>query len=186
MKLQPNEKRLLLILAVVSILALSFQYLILPELKKGQELSDRNRSLSLAYNLIVNKDGKASDIEREYNQAKGELEKILDNDLSGNLGDEELDLYFTRMALRHGLKPTSLVIEYPEDLKENTKKDLKEYNTIKEVYVTLEVAGSMDQLFSLMKEIDSQGFLKIEYLNSIKNDEVYNHNIKVSILMLKG
>jgi hypothetical protein len=44
----------------------------------------------------------------------------------------------------------------------------------------------MDQLFSLMKEIDGQGFLKIEYLDSVNNNETYNHNIKVSILMLKG
>lgn len=182
MKLQPNEKRLLLILAVVSIIALSFQYLILPELKKGQVISDRNKSLSLAYNLIENKDGKASAIEKEYNQAKRELERILDKDLSGYLGDEEIDLYFTRMALRHGLKPDSLVIENPKDI----NKDAKVYNTIKEVYVTLEVSGSMDQLFSLMKEIDDQGFLKIEYLNSVNNNEVYTHNIKVSILMLKG
>ncbi|KAF0092359.1 MAG: hypothetical protein FD141_543 [Fusobacteria bacterium] len=182
MKLQSNEKRLLLILAVVSIIALSFQYLILPEFKKGQELSDRNKSLSLAYNLIVNKDGKASDIEKEYNQANRMLERILEKDLSGYLGYEEIDLYFTRMALSHGLKPTSLVIENPKDI----NKDAKEYNTIKEVYVTLEVSGSMDQLFSLMKEIDGKGFLKVEYLDSVNNNETYNHNIKVSILMLKG
>lgn len=59
-----------MILAVVAILALSFQYLILPELKRGQELSDRNRSLSLAYNLIADKNGEASAIEKEYSQAK--------------------------------------------------------------------------------------------------------------------
>ncbi len=182
MKLQPNEKRLLIILAVVSILALSFQYLILPELKKGQDLSDRNRSLSLAYNLIANKNGEASAIEKEYSNAKKMLEEILEKDLSGYLGDEELDLYFTRMAIRNGLKPNSLVIENAKDI----NKDAKEYVNIKEVFVTLELAGSMEQLFSLMNEIDSEGFLKIEYLDSVNNDIGFNHKIKVSILMLKG
>lgn len=182
MKLQPSEKRLLLILAVVSMIALSFQYLILPELKRGQELSDRNKSLSLAYNLIVNKDGEASAIKKEYNQANRLLEGILENELSGYLGYEELDLYFTRMAIRNGLKPTSLVIENPKDI----NKDAKEYVYIKQVFVTLHVTGSMDQLFSLMSEIEGEGFLKVEYINSVNEDAVYNHNIRVSLLMLKG
>jgi Tfp pilus assembly protein PilO len=182
MKLQPSEKRLLMILAVVAILALSFQYLILPELKKGQELSDRNKSLSLAYNLITNKNGEASAIEKEYSQAKKMLEVIIEKDLSNNLSYEELDQYFTKMAIRNGLKPTALIIENPKDI----NKEAIEYEYIKEVYVTLDVTGSMDQLFSLMNEIDGEGFLKIEYINSVNDDKTYNHNIKISIVMLKG
>lgn len=182
MKLQPNEKRLLMILAVVAILALSFQYLILPELKRGQELSERNRSLSLAYNLIADKNGEASAIEKEYSQAKRLIDSVLEKDLSSYLGYEELDQYFTTMVLRNGLKPSALIIENPKDI----NKDAVEYNSIKEVFVTLEVSGSMDQLFSLMNEIDEQGFLKIEYINSVNDDKTYNHNIKVSIVMFKG
>lgn len=182
MKLQPNEKKLLMILAVVAILALSFQYLILPELKKGQELSDRNKSLSLAYNMISNKNGEASAIEKEYGKAKRMLDGTLDKDLSRYLGYEELDQYFTKMAIRNGLKPTALMIENPRDI----NKEAIEYNYIKEVYVTIEAAGSMDQLFSLMNEIDEQGFLKVEYLNTVNNNKTYDHNIKVSIVMLKG
>lgn len=182
MKLQPNEKKLLMILAVVAILALSFQYLILPELKRGQELSDRNKSLSLAYNMIADKNGEASAIEKEYSQAKRMLDGILDEDLSRYLGYEELDQYFTKMAIKNGLKPTALIIENPKDI----NKEALEYNYIKEVYVTIEASGSMDQLFALMNEIDEQGFLKVENINTVNNDKTYEHNIKVSIVMLKG
>lgn len=182
MKLQPNEKRLLLILAVVSIIALSFQYLILPELKRGQELSEKNNSLRLAYNLIVDKNGEASAIDKEYNQAKRMLDSVLEKDLSKYLGYEEIDVYFTRMAIRNGLKPNSLVIENAKDI----NKDANEYINIKQVFVTLQVTGSMDQLFSLMREIEGEGFLKVEYINSVNNDSVFNHDIRVSIVMLKG
>lgn len=182
MKLQPSEKRLLLILAVVSIIALSFQFLILPELKRGQELSDRNKSLSLTYNLLVDKNGEASAIEKEYNQANRMLESILDKDLSKYLGYEEIDVYFTRMAIRNGLKPNSLVIENAKDI----NKEANEYVNIKQVFVTLQVTGSMDQLFSLMREIEGKGFLKVEYINSVNDDAVFNHDIRISIFMLKG
>lgn len=182
MKLQPNEKRLLIILAVVAILALSFQYLILPELKIGQELSNSNKSLSLAYNMISDKNGQSTDIEMEYNQAKRMFDGILDKDLSRYLGYEELDQYFTTMALKNGLKPTALIIENPKDI----NKGAVEYSNIKVVYVIIEASGSMDQLFALMNDIEGQGFLKIENINTVKDNKTYEHNIKVSVVMLKG
>ena len=182
MKLQPNEKRLLMISAVVAILALSFQYLVLPELKKGQELAERNKSLSLAYNLINNKNGEASAIEKEYNNAKRRLDGILDNDLSKYLSYEEIDQYFTTMAIRNGLKPSALIIENPKDI----NKEAVEYDNVMEVYVTLNVSGGMDQLLSLMREIEGEGFLSTQYINSINDGKVYSHNIKISIVMLKG
>lgn len=178
MKLQPNEKRLLLILAFVSIVALSFQYLILPEFKRGQEISASNENLASAYNLLVDKDGKASEIEKEYRNANRLLDNVLNSELSEYLGDEELDQYYTNMAIKHGLKPFALGIEYPADA--------KNLENIKEVYVSLDVSGSMEQLLAFMRDVESKGFMKVQYVDTVRNDKVYDHNIKIEIIMLKG
>ncbi len=179
MKLQPNEKRLLTILAFVAVIALSFQYLIFPEIKKGQELATQNENLNTAYDLLINKDGKASQLEASYEVEYGKLNNLLDKSLSSSLKDEDLDRYFTQMIIKHGLKPASLTIE-PFD------KDSIVYSTITQVYVTLGVDGSLEQLVALMTDIGSKPFLKIHNLDTTQKGEEYNHTLKIELIMLKG
>ena len=182
MKLQPNEKRLLLILAFVAIFALSFQYLIFPEFKAGMEISKKNKNLNLAYDLVTDKDGKATSIEDEFEIKISKLDNLLNRAVSADLDDAEIDIYFTKMALEHGLKPSSLNIEYPD--KEN--KDYVEYKTIQPVYVTLGIDGSMKQLIALMNDIGNKGFLKIHELSTNGTNGIYQHTLKIELVMLKG
>ena len=179
MKLQPSEKRLLTILAFVAVIALSFQYLIYPEVKKGQELANQNSDLTSAYNLLINKDGKASELEKNYDAEYSKLNLLLDKSLSSSLKDEDLDRYFTEMVIKHGLKPSSLTIEPGE-------KDSKVYSTITQVYITLGVDGSFNQLLGLLSDIGSKQFLKIHNLDTTQNGDLYNHTLKIEVIMLKG
>ena len=182
MKLQPNEKRLLLILAFVAIFALSFQYLIFPEFKAGMEISEKNKSLYLAYDLVTDKDGMATSIEDKFEIKKTKLNTLLNSTVSAELDDAEIDIYFTKMALAHGLKPSSLNIEYPD----KDSEDYVEYRTIQPVYVTLGVDGSMKQLIALLDDIGNKGFLKIHELSTNGTNGVYKHTIKIELVMLKG
>ncbi|MDD2371022.1 MAG: hypothetical protein PHQ32_03360 [Firmicutes bacterium] len=179
MKLQPNEKRLITILAFVAIIALSFQYLIYPEILKGQELAKQNTSLNKAYNLLINKDGIATQLQTDYDVEYSKLNTLLDKSLSSSLKDEDLDRYFTEMVIKHGLKPSSLTIEPIEE-------GSKEYSTITQVYVTLGVDGSLDQLVELMADIGNKQFLKLVNMDTTQKGEEYNHTLKIELIMLKG
>lgn len=182
MTLQTNEKRLLLILAFVAIFALSFQYLIFPEFKKNMVISEKNDNLNLAYDLLTNENGKATAIENKFEIKNSKLNSLLGRDVSGKLDDADLDVYFTKMSLIHGLKPSSLTIEYPD----KKSKDYIEYQTIQQVYVTIGVEGSMEQLIALMNDIGSKNFLKIHELNTYGTNGVYKHTLKIELVMLKG
>ena len=179
MKLLPSEKRMLTILAFVAILALSFQYLLLPEIEKGKELSIRNNSLNLAYGLLMNKNGEASAIEVKYDKENASLNLLLDKEISPALRDEDLDRYFTELGIRHGLRPTSLAIEYPLP-------ETETYKTIQTANITIGVEGSIAGLQSLLEEVDQKTFLKVVYFNTSGSGDSYNHTLKIEIMMLKG
>ena len=89
MKLQTREVRLLALLIVVGVLALFAQYLILPELKKGDAAQEANSNLLLARSLLFNQDGKADALEASYQQKAQGLDKLLQKELSPYRSREE-------------------------------------------------------------------------------------------------
>lgn len=178
MNLQPNEKRLLIILAVTAIFALFFQYLLLPEFKVFQESSKKNESLVYTEKLLSNENGARSELETRYEIEKNKLNQLLEKDVLEYKDDASLDVFFTKMVLERGLKPASLIIEHPVE-------KVVQYQTLTTVNLTLGVEGSLEEMIDLMTDIGSRRYLKVIKMNTSGIKDDYAHTINIELTMLK-
>ncbi len=178
MKLQKREVRLLALLIFVGVLALFAQYLILPELKKGDGAKEANSNLLLARSLLFNQDGRADALEASYQQQAKGLEKLLQKELSPYRSREELDRTFTALALAQGLRPLRLSMEDPAP-------EEPVYENLQRVYLTLTLEGKLADLLNLMGTMEQTSYLKLRHLNLEVQGETYVHTLGLEILMLK-
>ena len=177
--LTKREKMLLYILAYILIIIVGGFMICLPVIEKHSELNDQFESMETQLSTIEASVVEYKDLDKKIEAANDEYNKQLENFYTAaSTNTEDIDQIITKMAIDHGLKPTSLqinevvteeIVSFEDFMKQMKKADDTkdtaseeiESKKVKVYNASLNVSGTIANLQKLVDDANTNKTLKV-------------------------